>query len=132
MKIKKSRLWYIGYAIAAGIAAVILFGDFSEITDAGLGVAFAAVFAVTHVRCVHQKMLEQDEDYKMNVMDERNIAIKEKAGNIGNMINMALLGVLLVVFIVLGYDLPAVLLGAVIVIQPFLLIVISTRIGRRM
>ena len=42
---------------------------------------------------MHNRMMKNDIDYKVNVMDERNISIKEKSGNITNMITMVLLGI---------------------------------------
>ena len=44
-------------------------------------------------------------------MDERNLAIKEKAGNITNMFTTTLLGIAIVVFLCMGYVFPAVVLG---------------------
>ena len=47
---------------------------------------------------MHNRMMKNDIDYKVNVMDERNISIKEKSGNITNMITMVLLGIVTVIF----------------------------------
>ena len=44
----------------------------------------------------------QDSEYQKHVMDERNLAIKEKAGNITNMFTTTLLGIASVVFLCMG------------------------------
>lgn len=65
-------------------------------------------------------------------MDERNIAIKEKAGNIANMITIMLLGFATVMFISLDFLLPAAVTGGIIVAQPIVLIIVSNRIEKKM
>lgn len=64
-------------------------------------------------------------------MDERNIAIKEKAGNIANMITLVLLGLATVVFIILDYIVPAIISGAIIAFQPMVLIIVSSMIEKK-
>ena len=49
--------------------------------DIGLAVLFSVIFSVSHVQILHNKMMKNDNDYKINVMDERHIMIKEKTGN---------------------------------------------------
>ena len=90
------------------------------------------VFGVSHVQILHGKMMKNDADYKINVMDERNIIIKEKAGNITNMFNTILLGVATVIFICLDYIIPAIIVGSIIAIQPIILIIISSVLGKKM
>ncbi len=131
MKEKRS-LWYLGYVIAFVIVIIIFVTDFPKIVDAALGLLFSAIFSVSHVNIIHQKMLKEDKDYEVNVFDERNIAIREKAGNITNMLNMVLLGTVTVVFIILDYIIPAIIVGVILAIQPFILIAISTHIGKKM
>ena len=77
-------------------------------------------------------MLKNDGDYKINVMDERNIAIKEKSGNITNMITLALLGITTVIFILLDYLVPAIITGVIVVAQPIILIIVSSIIEKKM
>ena len=60
-------------------------------------------------------------------MDERNVIIKEKAGNITNM-----LGVATVIFICLDYIIPAIIVGSIIAIQPIILIIISSVLEKKM
>lgn len=75
--------------------------------------------------------MKNDVDYRLNVMDERNILIKEKAGNITNMFNMVLLGLMTVVFIALDYIIPAIITGVFVAIQPIILIIISNMIEKK-
>ncbi|MDT6948030.1 hypothetical protein NNO71_14320 [Enterococcus faecium] len=99
--------------------------------DIGLAILFSAVFGVSHVQILHDKMIKNDADYKINVMDERNIIIKEKAGNITNMFNTILLGVATVIFICLDYIIPAIIVGSIIAIQPIILIIISSVLEKK-
>lgn len=89
-------------------------------------------FGVSHVQILHDKMMKNDADYKINVMDERNIIIKEKAGNITNMFNTILLGVATVIFICLDHIIPAIIVGSIIAIQPIILIIISSVLEKKM
>ena len=100
--------------------------------DIGLAVLFSAIFSVSYTQLFHNKMMKNDRDYKVNVMDERNILIKEKAGNITNMLNMVLLGLMTVVFIALDYVIPAIITGVIIAIQPIILIIVSNMIEKKM
>ena len=66
------------------------------------------------------------------MLDERSIAIKEKAGNIANMVNTVLMGLAAVLFILLDQLLPAVVMGVCILVQPVILIVISDLLDKKM
>lgn len=100
--------------------------------DAGLAILFAVLFSASHVSLWHDKMMEKDKDYRIEVMDERNIAIKEKAGNITNMINMTLLGIITVAFIFMDYIIPAIFTGVMVAVQPVILILVSNSIEKNM
>ena len=65
-------------------------------------------------------------------MDERNISIKEKSGNITNMITMVLLGIVTVIFISFDYFIPAIITGVIIAVQPIILIIVSNMIEKKM
>ena len=75
--------------------------------------------------------MKEDRDYKVSVMDERNITIKEKAGNITNMITLVQLGLATVIFICLDYLIPAIITGGIIVLQPIVLIIVSNMIEKK-
>lgn len=128
----KNLIWYFGYVVSLILVLIIFLTDFSKMVDIGLAVLFAVIFSVSHTQLLHNKLMKKDSDYKIDVMDERNIAIKEKAGNITNMITVVLLGLATVVFICLDYIVPAIVCGAIIAFQPIVLIVVSNMIEKKM
>lgn len=128
----KNSIWYFGYLISALLILIIFITDFNKTVDIALAILFAAVFSVSHTQILHEKMMKDDEDYKINVLDERNILIKEKAGNITNMFNMVLLGLITVLFIALDYLIPAIVTGGMIALQPFILIFFSRILEKKM
>lgn len=128
----KNKIWYLGYIISLCLVLIIFLTDFNKMVDIGLAVLFSAIFSVSHTQILHNKMMKNDTEYKNNVMDERNIAIKEKAGNITNIITLTLLGLATVVFICLDLLLPAIVTGAIITVQPVILIIVSNMIEKKM
>lgn len=128
----KNSIWYFAYLISALLILIIFITDFNKTVDIALAILFAAVFSVSHTQILHEKMMKDDEDYKINVLDERNILIKEKAGNITNMFNMVLLGLITVLFIALDYLIPAIVTGMMIALQPVILIFISRLLEKKM
>lgn len=128
----KNKILYLGYIISLCIVLIIFLTDFNKMVDIGLAVLFSAIFSVSHTQILHNKMMKNDTEYKNNVMDERNIAIKEKAGNITNMITLTLLGLATVIFICLDLLIPAIVTGAIITVQPVILIIVSNMIEKKM
>ena len=128
---KRNKIWYLGYGIAAILVIILFAADLSEPVKLGLSILFAVIFSVSHTQILHHKMLKTDSDYRIQVLDERNIAIKERAGNISNMIRLVLMGCVTVIFIMLDYIVPAILLGAIISLQPILLIFASNQIEKK-
>lgn len=127
----KYMIWYLGYVISVILIVIIFLTDFSKMVDIGLAILFTAVFSVSHTQILHNKLMKEDRDYKVSVMDERNIAIKEKAGNITNMITLVQLGLATVIFICLDYLIPAIITGGIIVLQPIVLIIVSNMIEKK-
>lgn len=128
----KNKIWYLGYIVSLCIVLIIFLTDFNKMVDIGLAFLFSAIFSVSHTQILHNKMMKNDTEYKNNVMDERNIAIKEKAGNITNMITLILLGLATVIFICLDLLIPAIVTGAIITFQPVILILVSNMIEKKM
>lgn len=124
-------IWYLGYVVSVILVLIIFLTDFSKMVDIGLAILFTAVFSVSHTQILHNKLMKEDRDYKVSVMDERNIAIKEKAGNITNMITLVQLGLATVIFICLDYLIPAIITGGIIVLQPIVLIIVSNMIEKK-
>ena len=96
---EKNMIWYLGYVISIILVLIIFLTDFPKMVDIGLALLFTAIFSISHTQLFHNKMMKRDTDYKINVMDERNISIKEKAGNVTNMVNTTLLGLSTMIFI---------------------------------
>ena len=57
--------------------------------------------------------------------------IREKAGNISNMLNMMLMSLATVIFIALGYIIPTIVIGVLVFVQPFILIAITERLEKK-
>ncbi|MFR8012160.1 MAG: hypothetical protein ACLU8W_10445 [Clostridia bacterium] len=121
-----------GYALAAMALAAIVFADLPKAADLALAVLFSILFSVSHVQLLHDKMMKKDRDYQVHVMDERNIAIQEKTGNITCMILTLLLGLATVVFIGLDLFLPAIITGGIVALQPVIMIIVSTVLEKKM
>lgn len=128
----KYQIWYIGYIISILLILMILLTDFPQMVDMGLAMLFSVIFSISHVQILHNKMMKNDNDYKINVTDERHIMIKEKTGNITNMVNTTLLAFATIIFICLDYIIPAIITGFIITIQPFILITISTMLEKKL
>ena len=128
----KNMIWYLGYVISIILVLIIFLTDFSKMVDIGLALLFTAIFSVSNTQLFHNKMMKRDTDYKINVMDERNISIKEKAGNVTNMVNTTLLGLSTIIFICLDYLIPAIITGVIIAVQPIILIIVSNMIEKKM
>lgn len=128
---KKGKLWYLGYVVAAGFLVALFVLKNSAVWGIIWSMGFAGIFSATHVNVMHEKMLEQDADYQRNIKDERNIMIREKAGNISNMLNMMLMSLATVIFIALGYIIPAIVIGVLVFVQPFILIAITERLEKK-
>lgn len=128
----KNKLWYIGYIVSAILVLIIFVTDFPKMADMGLLILMCIIFSFSHIQLLHNKMMKNDIDYKVNVMDERNISIKEKSGNITNMITMVLLSIATVIFISFDYLIPAIITGVIIAVQPIILIIVSNMIEKKM
>ena len=63
----KNSIWYAGYVISLILVLIIFLTDFDNIVDIGLAVLFAAIFSVSHTQLLHNKMMRNDSDYKIEV-----------------------------------------------------------------
>ena len=126
----KNMIWYLGYAASLALILIIILTDLPGKADMALAVLMAVIFSVSHMNIFHNKMLSRDDDYRVSVMDERNIAIREKAGNIANMATMTLLGLATVIFIAFDYIFSAIVTGVIVAVQPVILIIISKCTGK--
>lgn len=129
---KNKKIWYVGYLVSLIIIIVIAFTDLDTNIDIALSLLFSAIIGVSLSKLLHQKMANSDLDYRRNVFDERLIAIKEKSGNIVNVINIILLGFAMILFIGLGYIIPTIVTAVILVIQPIMLIIVSNVMEKKM
>lgn len=129
---KNKKIWYVGYLVSLIIIIVIAFTDLDTNIDIALSLLFSAIIGVSHSKILHQKMVNSDLDYRRNVFDERLIAIKEKSGNIVNVINIILLGFAMILFMGLGYIIPTIVTAVILVIQPIMLIIVSNVMEKKM
>lgn len=106
----KRMVSYVCYAVAALALLAVAFLQLPQQADVGLALLFAMAFGAGNTNRVLAKWA-QDSEYQKHVMDERNLAIKEKAGNITNMFTTTLLGIAIVVFLCMGYVFPDKLLA---------------------
>ena len=128
----KNMIWYLGYAASLALILIIILTDLPGKADMALAVLMAVIFSVSHMNIFHNKMLSRDDDYRVSVMDELNIAIREKAGNIANMATMTLLGLATVIFIAFDYIFSAIVTGVIVAVQPVILIIISNALEKKM
>lgn len=128
----KRKIWYIGYVISFLLIIIVFFTDFPKMVDIALLILYSLIFSVSRVQILHNKMLETDRDYKIDMMDERSIMIKDKVGSITNIFNTVLFGFVTVIFIALDYLIPAIITGVILLIQPIILIGISIMIEKKM
>ncbi|HIX80858.1 MAG TPA: DUF2178 domain-containing protein [Candidatus Erysipelatoclostridium merdavium] len=129
---KNKKIWYIGYLVSLIIIIVIAFTDLDTNIDIALSLLFSAIIGVSLSKLLHQKMANYDLDYRRNVSDERLVTIKEKSGNIVNVINIVLLALAMILFIGLGYQIPTIVTAVILAIQPIMLIIISSVFEKKM
>lgn len=122
---KSKKIWYGGCFIGIlSLLAVFLF-DLNETLNIVLIQVFAISFTISFVNIIHNKMLKEDLDYKINVNDERNEKIRDKVNATMLGILMVLMGLIAVVSISIKAYLPAILLGLSVFISPLIMFFIS-------
>lgn len=127
----KTKMWYLGYAVCAVILLLIAFADFPRMADIGLSCAFGAIFGVSYTQLWYDKQVKKDPDFEIEVEDERNVQIKYRAGYLTCGIDWLLLSAATVAFIILDYTLPSIITGAILLLQPVILVVASNIIEKK-
>ena len=127
----KTKLWYLGYAVCAVILLLIAFADFPRMADIGLSCAFGAVFGLCWTQTWYNRQVKKDPDFEIEVEDERNVQIKYRAGYLTCGIDWLLLSAATVAFIILDYTLPAIITGAILLLQPVILVIASNIIEKK-
>lgn len=130
----KNRLtiWHLGYAICIILFLIVLCTNVSKDIKAAFTTLISIIFTVCYLQIYHNKMMKVDKSYKINVLDERNIAIKDKMAHTSYCIMMIMCALATIYFIMMNMILPAVILGVIIFVQPFIMIIVSTVMERKM
>lgn len=79
----------------------------------------------------HKRKMKKDMKYRYEINDERNIMIREKSAYIVNCINMLLFAGIGIIFLMLDFPIPALIIVGLLFIQPVLIIVSSNRISKK-
>lgn len=131
---KKNKVFgYIMIALGFVSLVILILGgnSLSRNIEIVLTLIFSSFFSIGLVTVKHNALIIKDEGYSVEVEDERNKLIKEKTGNIANLINVALLGAITVVFIAYDYVIPAIITGVFIFLQPVMMIFISNYVEKK-
>lgn len=94
-----------------------------------LGLVGVVLFSICYIEFIYRRMMK-DKTIKTQIFDERNVMIKEKAGSVTNTITLFLLSIAVLIFIVMDYTVPAVVLGLIIFFQPIIMMVVSESIEK--
>lgn len=130
-KTNQNLIWYLGLGIALGLILLLFLTDFPKAVDAAIGLVAVVIMSASYVQLRFHKWM-QDGDFKREVMDERNILIKEKAGFVANMAMMALLGCATALFLALDYTVPAIVTCVICACNPIIMILASNQIEKKL
>lgn len=122
---KNNKIWYLGYLI--GICSLILMFvfDLNEVVEIALTFVFAISVSISTVEIMHNRMMETDRNYKINVNDERNEKIRDKVNATMASILMILMAIVAVVSISVKAYLPAALLAISVACSPLIMFFIN-------
>ena len=127
----RAKLWYLGYAVCAVLLLLIAFADFPRMANIGLSCAFGAIFGVSYSQLWYDRQVRKDPDFEVEVEDERNVQIKYRAGYLSCGVTWLMLSAATVAFIIMDYTLPAIVTGAILILQPVILIAASSIIEKK-
>ena len=75
---KNNKMWYFGY-IVGFLSLILLFTiKGNEIRNILLTLIFAISTSISSVKIMHNKMIEKDTSYRINVNDERNVKLRTR------------------------------------------------------
>ncbi|MCW3490376.1 hypothetical protein [Dethiobacter alkaliphilus] len=129
---KINKLLIVGFFFGLLLIPLYLASDllnFSTIIKNALLFGGIVTISVCYVNIVYTQMM-RDKDFKTEVLDERNVMIKEKTGYVMSYINNSLLLVAVFLLMILDYKVPAAIVGSIFVLQPIILIAVSGRIEK--
>lgn len=122
---KNNKIWYFGYVLGIGTLILTHTLKLSEVINIILTYVGALFIAISHVRIMHNRMMEKDKDYKISVNDERNEVIRDKVNATMGYILILLMGFIAVVSISIKAYIPAALLGGTVIFSPIIMYFIN-------
>lgn len=124
----------VGFILMVGGNCIKYFNSvyYGAIVSAIIIMVGAIMASVCIVRLCHENMLKSKNgnEYRREVYDERNVMIKDKAGYVTNCVTLVLLSIASLIFIMLDYILPSIIIGLIIALQPIILIFTTKNIEK--
>jgi len=91
----------------------------------------AMIMGWSFISYEHERKIKKDVKYRYEVNDERNIMIREKSAYMVNCINMFLFAGVGILFLMLDFQVAALVVIGLLIIQPILMLVSSNQIRKR-
>ena len=131
MMVKNKKIWYIGYVIGfISLVALFIFKD-DEILNKILPFIFTISVTISSVSLGHNKRMEDDPFYRINVNDERNEKIRDKVNAAMTPILMLIMGLAAVICFSTKAYLPATILAIGILSFPLITFFVSRHYERK-
>lgn len=110
MTMNKKKTWYLGYMIGfISLVSMLIFKD-NETISRILAFIFTTSVTISTVMKTHNKRMEKDSFYRINVNDERNEKIRDKVNAAMTPILMLIMGLVAVICFSIKEYLPATIL----------------------
>ncbi|EGC84504.1 hypothetical protein [Anaerococcus hydrogenalis] len=117
---KNNKMWYFGYIVGFLILILLFTIKGNEIRNILLTLIFAISTSISSVKIMHNKMIEKDKSYRINVNDERNVKIKDKVNATMSYILLILIGLVALICLAVKAYLPAGILAIFIMFYPMI------------
>lgn len=113
-------MWYFGYLVRF-LSLILLFTiKGNEIRNILLTIIFATSTSISRVKIMHNKMIEKDTSYRINVNDEINVKIRDKVNAKISYVLMIIIGHVAVICLSIKAYLPAGILATFILFYPII------------
>lgn len=117
---ENNKIWYLGYFISfISLVSVFAFKNNEQVYSI-LMFIFTISMTITTVMVMHNKKMEKDSSYRINVNDERNQKIKNKVNATMTPILLIIMGIVTAICLSLKDYLPAGLLLIGIISYPII------------
>ena len=122
---KNKKIWFFGYIIGfISLVALFIFKD-DEILNRILPFIFTISVTISSVSLGHNRRMEEDPFYRINVNDERNEKIRDKVNATMTPILMLIMGLVAVICFSKNDYLPAGILALGIITFPIITFFVS-------